>query len=82
MKDIKYYYNTKNIFINSLSFANVFVPKNEDFGEFAKVLTVKFLPKVEFTKFKFARFYDFIISRNFLPLKYSRESNSVRAQYN
>ena len=41
------------------------------FGEFAKVLSVKYLLKEEFAKLKFAKFRDFLISRNFLPAKLS-----------
>ena len=34
--------------VNNLSsFAKVFVLKNEDFGKFARVLSVKFLPEVK-----------------------------------
>ena len=42
--------------LNSLSFANVFVPKNEDFLKFAKILSVNFLQKVNLAKINFVKF--------------------------
>ena len=45
-----------NFFLNNSSlFAKAFVPKNEDFGKFAKVLSVKSLPEVGFAKLKFKK---------------------------
>lgn len=52
-----------------MSFAKVYVLKNEDFEKFAKVLSIKFLPKVELAKLKFTKVREFIVSRNFLPAK-------------
>ena len=52
-------------------FIKFLFPKMNIFGEFAKVLSVKYLLKEEFAKLKFAKFRDFLISRNFLPAKLS-----------